>query len=293
MRRIAHQAQQGFMTIAQNIPGENYLDLAYVQAMSIKLSMPGSLYAVAVDEYTAAQITDQHRTVFDYIIPIEQDFAKDETWKLSNEWQAFYLTPFKETIKLESDLIFTRSISHWWTTFRLKNIVLSQGCKNYLGDVSDVRNYRKVFDDNELPDVYNGLMYFRYSQEATDFFHLAETIFLNWKYISDNLLKNSRDDNPTTDVVYALVAKILGIETCTLPGLDFINFVHMKPAINGFTNNDSWHRIVLGETDLPMIRINNINQYYPVHYYSKDWVNEELIKEYENELGRRVSQSLQ
>ena len=25
--------------------------------------------------------------------------AKDEEWKLSNEWQVFYLTPFKETIK--------------------------------------------------------------------------------------------------------------------------------------------------------------------------------------------------
>jgi len=292
MRRIAHQAQQGFMTIAQNIPNENYLDLAYVQAMSIKLSMPGSLYAVAVDEYTKTQLTDNHRKVFDYIIPIEQDFAKDEQWKLSNEWQVFYLTPFKETIKLESDIVFTRSITHWWDSFRLKNIVLSQGCKNYFGDTSNIRNYRKVFDDNELPDVYNGLMYFRYSQESSEFFQLAETIFKNWKYINDYLLKNSRDADPTTDVVYALAAKIFGVEKCTLPGLDFINFVHMKPAINGFTNNNSWHNLVLSETDLPMIRINNINQYYPVHYYAKDWVTEELIKEYEDELGRRVHSSL-
>jgi|LakMenE18May11ns_1017448.scaffolds.fasta_scaffold9927451_4 hypothetical protein len=293
MHRInPHQAQQGFMTIAQNIPGKNYLELAYVQAMSVKLSMSDSLYAVAVDEYTLSQIEDKHRKIFDYIILIEQDMAKDEEWKLSNEWQVFYLTPFKETIKLESDLIFTRSISHWWNTFRLKNIVLSQGCKNYLGNSSEVRNYRKVFDDNELPDIYNGLMYFRYDLESAEFFRLAEQIFTNWKYISDNLLKNSRDDKPTTDIVYALAAKIFGLEKCTIPGVDFINFVHMKPAINGFSSNDSWHNLVMCETDLPMIRINNVNQYYPVHYYFKDWVTEELVKEYEDELGRRISKSI-
>ena len=41
------------------------------------------------------------------------------------------------------------------------------------------RDYRKLFDDNELPDVYNGLMYFRYSQESAEFFWLAEKIFKN------------------------------------------------------------------------------------------------------------------
>ena len=50
MRRVdQYKAQQGFMTIAQNSADVDYLRLAYLQALSIKLTMPGSLYAVAVD----------------------------------------------------------------------------------------------------------------------------------------------------------------------------------------------------------------------------------------------------
>ena len=283
MRITPHQAQQGYMTIAQNTEDVDYLQLAYVQAMSIKLTMPDSLYAVAVDKHTLAQVTEQHRRVFDYVVTIDNDLAKEETWKLSNEWQAFYLTPFKETIKLESDIVFTRSIRHWWHAFRLRNVVLSTGCRNYQQELSTSREYRKLFDDNELPDTYNGLMYFRYSREATQFFALAEQIFKNWAYIRDNVLLNCRDDNPTTDVVYALTAKLLGVEDCTLPSLDFINFVHMKPAINSWTSTP-WPELVMCETELPMIRIANTNQYHPIHYHEKSWVTPELVTEYEHEL---------
>ena len=154
MRRVdQYKAQQGFFTIAQNSTNVDYLRLAYLQALSIKITMPGSLYAVAVDKNTLECVTEEHRKVFDYVITIENDEAASDAWKLSNEWQAFYLTPFKETIKLESDIIFTRSIAHWWTTFRLKNIVLSQGCRDYLGKLSNDRTYRQIFDDNQLPNV--------------------------------------------------------------------------------------------------------------------------------------------
>jgi hypothetical protein len=287
MRKLAHSAQQGFLTIAQNSEVD-YLRLAYIQAMSVKLTMSGSKYAVIVDANTNELIKDKHRKVFDYIILLEEDFAEEENWKLSNEWQTYYLTPFKETIKIESDLIFTRSIDHWWHTFRLKNIVLSHGCRDYLQNISYSRAYRKLFDDNELPDVYNGLMYFRYSQESSDFFNLARLIFNNWNWIKDNILKNCRDEDPTTDVVYALSALILGIENCTLPGIDFINFVHMKSLINGFSQQTAWPDLVVCETELPMVRINNVNQYHPLHYHEKEWITEELIENYEFELGRRI-----
>jgi hypothetical protein len=288
MRILEHQAQQGFLTIAQNTADVDYLQLAYVQAMSIKLSMPDSLYAVIVDELTLELVSDKHKSVFDYIIPLEDDQAEHDTWKMRNEWKVFYLTPFKETIKLESDLIFTRSITHWWAAFRLKNIVLSTGCRDYLQKISSSRDYRKLFDDNSLPDVYNGLMYFRHSPGANEFFLHARAIFKNWEHIRDNVLKNCRDEYPTTDVVYALAAQMLGVENCTLPEMDYVNFVHMKPGINRFSQSLPWHELVVYETDLPMIRINNINQYHPLHYQEKSWVTDELIEEYELELGRRI-----
>jgi hypothetical protein len=272
-------AQQGFLTIAQNTDVD-YLRLAYVQAMSIKSTMPGSLYAVIVDDSTLAQVTDQHRRVFDYIIPMPVDHAKDDSWKLANEWQVFNLTPFKETIKLESDIVFTRSIAHWWTTFRLRDVVLSIGCKDYQGNPGTSRRYRQVFDANKLPDVYNGLMYFRYSQTAKNFFSFARQIYTNWD-LTTQQLKNYRDQQPTTDLVYAIVANHLGIELCTLPTCDFINFTHMKNSINNWPEGIPWTEMVLSELDLPMIRINNVNQYHPLHYQEKSWVTDELVQRYE------------
>lgn len=274
--------QQGFLTIAQN-SDVDYLRLAYAQAMSIKLTMPDSKYAVLVDHATMQAVTDQHRKVFDYVIELAEDDAKNDKWKLTNEWQVCQLTPFNETIKLESDILFTRSIDHWWTAFRLKNLVISLGCKDYQGKSASSRAYRRVFDDNDLPDVYTGLMYFRYSQETYRFFQIVKACFQHWDIISPQL-KNYRDAQPTTDLVYAVVAAHLGIETCTLPQCDFINFTHMKNSINNWPDTVPWQELVFSEFDLPMIRINNVNQYHPLHYQDKTWITDELLERYEHEL---------
>lgn len=277
--------QQGFLTFAQNTDVD-YLRLAYVQAMSVKLTMPNSKYAVIVDEQTLAEVTDKHRSVFDYIIPLTVDHARNEQWKLRNEWQAFALTPFKETIKVECDILFTRSIDHWWTAFRLRDVVLSLGCQDYQGNPGRSRRYRQVFDDNLLPDTYNGLMYFRYSQTAHDFFAVARSVYEHWDFIRDNVLKNCRDESPTTDLVYAIVANNLGVENCTLPECDFINFTHMKNSINNWPESTPWPELVVSEFDLPMVRINNINQYHPVHYQVKDWVTDAVVERFEHEYHR-------
>lgn len=283
---MQHKSQFGFCTLAQNTDTVDYLRLAYLQALNVKALHPGAEYAVIVDKETANAVTDKHQKVFDYVIEMQQDYnVPDSDWRLANEWQVFWYTPFKETIKLESDLLFTRSISHWLPAFRLRDVVLSTGCKDYTGKRSAVRTYRKLFDDNDLPDVYNGLMYFRYSKTAMDFFNIASQLSLNWLDARDKVLKNCREEYPSTDVLYAVTARTLGEELCTLPSMDFINFVHMKPGIQGWSEHRPWYETVLAETDGDIIRINNLNQYDPVHYYDKNYATDELIKYYEHRIG--------
>ena len=278
-----HKEQKGYVTFAQNTDTVDYLELAYIQALNIKATQKTAKYAVIVDAQTKEKVNEIHRSVFDYIIDLPMDYNEPTSnWKLANEWQVFYLTPFKETIKLESDLLFTRSIEHWWTAFRLRNIVLSTGCRDYRGHKSYVRKYRKLFDDNKLPDVYNGLMYFRFSREAKQFFDTARTIASNWEYLRDNVLKNCREDSPSTDVLYAITARLIGEDVCTMPSMDFINFVHLKPAINGLAETERVTDIYLKEFDRGMIRIGNINQLSPLHYYEKDFVTTEMKDWYES-----------
>lgn len=266
-----HKEQQGFVTFAQNTSDIDYLELAYLQATNIKATQKNNQYAVIVDAVTKEQLNETHYNVFDYVIdiPIDHNDPTD-TRKFANEYQVFYLTPFKETIKLESDLLFTRSIDHWWTAFRLKNVCLSTGCKNYLGINSTIRKYRELFDENNLPDVYNGLMYFRFSQEARKFFDAAQYIQMNWEYVRAGL-KKCIEEKPSTDVLYALATIMVGEETCTMPSMDFLNFTHMKPAINGYAEDLTFTESFVTEQVGDMIRVNNINQLHPFHYYEKDY----------------------
>jgi len=283
---MQHKSPFGFCTLAQNTNDVDYLRLAYLQALNVKALHPNAEYAVIVDKETAKQVTDIQREVFDYVIEMQHDYNDPSSnWRLANEWQVFWYTPFKETIKLESDLLFTSSIEHWLPAFRLRDVVLSTGCKNYTGTKSQVRTYRKLFDDNELPDVYSGLMYFRYSKTAMDFFAVAQQLSLNWADVRDKVLKNCREEYPSTDVLYAVTARTIGEDLCTLPSMDFINFVHMKPGIQGWSEQRPWYETVIAEQDGDMIRINNLNQYSPVHYYDKNYATDELIKYYEHRIG--------
>lgn len=275
-----HQEQQGFLTIAANTAEVDYLHLAYLQALNIKATQRIKSFAVIVDPATNQQIQEHHKQAFNYII----EAPASTTGPYGLEVQAFWLTPFKETVKLESDLLLPSSIDHWWRAFRLRDIVLSTGCKNYLQNESTSQRYRKLFDDNNLPDVYNGLMYFRYSKTAADFYRRAAEIFNNWVTVQATLL-NCRDEYPTTDVVFALAAEIVGRELCTIPSLDFVNFVHMKPAINGYPESARFQDMYVTEFDRGMIRINNVNQYHPVHYHEKDFPTEEMYEYFRSMAG--------
>lgn len=261
--------QFGYLTIAQNSATTDYLTLAYQQAVNIKTTQNGAKFAVLVDDETLALVTKEHHEVFDHVILIKNNQAKDEAWKMSNEWQVFYLTPFKETIKLESDLLFTRSIEHWIHALRLRDICFSLDCRNYLGETIKQTKYRKVFELNDLPNIYTGMYYFRYSQTAADFFRLTRSIYENWDTIKQQLAQCN--DPVSTDLAMSLAAKIFGLDLCTIPTLDYWRFVHMKPGIQGWNEHQSWLDSVNTEIDGTMIRVNNVNQYYPLHYYDKSF----------------------
>ena len=260
-----HKEQLGYATFAINSADTDYLRLAYMQARNIKATQKNNRYAVFVDKTTSKEVTPIMEKVFDYVV----ELPDSNNPAMCLEPYAFSLTPFKETIKLESDLLFTRSVDHWLHAFRLRDIVLSMGCKNYRGHASNVRKYRKMFDDNHLPDVYNGLMYFRYSRPAAEFFRTAFDIINNWEEVKNSLI-GCDEEYPSTDVLYALTAHSLDKEQCTLP-MDFINFVHLKAGIQGWADERSVFETVMTETDGNMIRINNLNQYHPVHYYDKEY----------------------
>jgi len=187
----------------------------------------------------------------------------------ANDWQVFAASPYRQTIKLEADMICASSIDHWWTLFEKRDLVVSQGARTFYDQPAESRYYRKIFDENHLPDVYNAITYWRLSQTAKEFFDLVKQIFEQWN--SYKRILKFPDNDPTTDVVYAIAAVIMGTERVTLPAGLGPTIVHMKRYINPIQSND-WTKELVWENN--PVRINTVAQWGLVHYHVKEWVNE-------------------
>ena len=179
----------------------------------------------------------------------------------ANDWMVVNQTPFRETIKLEADMLIATPIDHWWNLFRHRDVVVSTGCRTWQGNIGQARQYRRCFDENGLPDVYNAITYWRRSETAQEFFGLVRDIFANWSDIK-KLLKFP-EDVPSTDLVYAVAAQIMGPEQVTLPFVDYPQIVHMKRHHAG-TETEDWMKELTFEMN--PIRINTVAQWGAVHY---------------------------
>lgn len=252
-------SKQGYLIIANNSETQDYLACAHTLAASIRHWDSQRPIAV-ITNVSLDQVSSE---LFDQVIsssPNRQGFSSD--------LDVYDLTPWTETFKIESDVIITRPLDSWWSSCQNHDLVIAQGCYNYFGQSSDVRYYRIMNDANFLPDLYNGLTYFKKSERAQEFFNLVTLLFTEWNSIKSDLPYNIEDE-PTTDTVYALAAQLIGREHCTLPpSVNPISWVHMKAQIN-YLLEEQWSRQCIVEHGPDHFRINTYAQFKPVHYCDK------------------------
>jgi hypothetical protein len=210
-------------------------------------------------------VTDRDVTdpVFDHVRVIAR-VNLDNAY--ADDWQVFYQSPFRETIKLEADMWITSSIDHWWNLFRKRDLVISTGCRTWQDQCSTARHYRKIFDANHLPDVYNAVTYWRLSITAKEFFDLTRNIFEHWTEYR-KLLKFP-DETASTDLVYAMAAQIIGSELLTLPFATYPRIVHMKRHHAG-TQTENWTKELIWEWDRGSLRVQTLAQSGAFHYHVK------------------------
>jgi hypothetical protein len=248
-------AERGYLIPAIDTESVDYLSCAIQLAKSIRQWHPHVNIAVL----TVKRCDDP---VFDHVIPL----PFGDQGGFVNDWQCFAASPYRQTIKLEADMLAAGPIDHWWTLFENRDVVISQGARSFYDQPAESRFYRKVFDQNNLPDVYNAITYWRLSTTAKDFFALVRSIFEQWNDYK-KLLKFA-EDSPSTDVVYAMAAQIMGPDQVTLPAGIGPTIVHMKRHINPIQTDD-WTQELVWESD--PVRINTVAQWGLLHYHRKDW----------------------
>lgn len=256
---------KGFLWFAQNNDKTDYVELSIRLAKSIKHHNKDNSICVITDEASKFQ-----NEAVDVVKVLAKDSSANHGKKWANEHKAFYMTPFTHTIKLESDMLWTTNTDWWWYHLWQHDLVFSVDCRNYKDQVVKHTPYRNLFLRNCLPNIYNGLMYFRKSTRAKKFFDIARHITEHWQDVKTKLLVNCHDEYPSTDVVFALAQRMIDPENKKLIDYEWFKFLHHKPAVNGLDRmksqdnylypNKSQDRLYLGERRVTR----------PWHYFDKE-----------------------
>lgn len=284
---------KGFFTIAQ---GDQYIRFAYALGLSLKLSQ-SKVSALSIGITPGTVVPDRYKAAFDQIIEIPWgDHAANSQWKLENEWKAIHMSPYDETVKLDADMLFLTDISEWWNILGKSDVVFATEASTYRNEKVESDYYRKVFTANDLPNVYTAFFYFNKSDKAFELFKLAEHIYFNWeRYFFEFLEPDNRPTYVSTDVVFALAAKILDtLQLNQNPHIEIPTFVHMKTQLqkweleanSKFMIPEEWNKVIQTyfNNDCELF-IGNYRQTLPFHYHLKDWLTDEMIETMEKRLG--------
>jgi len=248
---MQYEADKGYIIPAT----EQYIPCAVTLAQSIRYWHPHVKICLLTDiEYT--------NSLFDFV----KQLPWGNTGGWSNDWQVYHASPFHETVKLEADMILSGPVDHWWSHYRKFPVWISTGCRNQYNKLARTRQYRKIFDKNKLPDVYNAVTYWRVSREAQEFFKSVRKCFEEWDQVKTNL-QAAQDEIANTDLIYALNA-----DSYITPGYG-PQIVHMKKAVLG-TCIENWNKELIWEIDRGVFRINGYNQHGFVHYHQKHLAEE-------------------
>jgi hypothetical protein len=267
---------RGFVILAQNTAKTDYVRCATALAKSIKTAMPSE----SVTLVTMDLVTGKHTKYFDNIVELPYgDLEPDSAWKLINDWQVYEASPYDHTIKLEADMYIPKDITHWWDVLDSRDLVVSTTIRNFKQEVSTIRAYRRFIDDNNLPDCYNAITYFRKSVLAEKFFAIVRNVFENWEQYRA-ILKCKTDEPATTDWAYAIASHVVGIENTTMPAFTDMSMVHMKQFING-THTEDWTDTFVYEILPNQLRVHTVPQMYPFHYHKKSFADKLLEKQHD------------
>jgi hypothetical protein len=282
---------RGYIVIAQNNNEYDYLEMTYALALSLKATQTENSICVCVDPHTKSLITEKHKKVFDHIVDIPfGDPAEFMNWKIQNKWKYIHMTPYDETIILDSDMLFTHDVSFWWDYLEDKDFWACTNVKTFRNEdvVSDY--YRKKFVELELPNVYSNFTYFKKNERSFEIFRMIEMIMVGWDEFYDKFLKGIGQTWCSADLAYALAIKLLDAEeeTCDYDIKDVPTFVHMKSFVQNIDNTKIdavWTKSIPATVNDDLsVTVGNYKQTMPFHYVEKEWLTPEIITKYEKVL---------
>ncbi|NBR61916.1 MAG: hypothetical protein EBT86_09790 [Actinobacteria bacterium] len=277
---------KGFLIFAHDSGIKKYTKCAYALALSIKTNCANSSVSIVTDN----DLPSKYKLVFDNVISIPwRDYTNysNTFYKTEDRWKLYHCSPYEETIVMDADMLVLSDINHYWDCVKRYDLFLTNYVKDYRNRIIKGRYYRKIFDANQLPDLYSGLMYFKKTDFSNNFFLWLEKISNNWELFYGNYVSKNYPKFPSMDINVSLVTKILDCEEDITLKDSILTFTHMKPMIQGWERvSESWQDSIGSYfNDRCQLKIGNYQQYGIFHYTEYSFLNDMIINNLEHNLG--------
>lgn len=270
---------KGFVLLAE---GTDYVTQAALCAMSLKAS--GNKYPVTL--LTCDEVPTKYKSLFENILDIPWYVKTDSVFKTENRWKIYHASPYDQTIVLDTDVLVLQDLEFWWNFLETYDLYYIDKVYTYRKELVNDTHYRKAFIANKLPNLYNGIHYFKKSELAHEFYKWVELVSNNWELFYGQYCKEYYPKQASMDVTVAIVTKILELDnTITNKKYPYPYFVHMKPKIQGWKKQvpNSWQKKVgTYLTDDLKLKIGNHLQDTIFHYTENDFITTEVLEKYEN-----------
>jgi len=266
---------KGFLVLAQNTDTVDYVRQAYALALSIKFSQST---VTRISLVTNNTVPDEYLDVFDSIIPIPW-YKEGTRYQAENRWKLYHVTPYDETMVLDTDMLMLEDISEWWNYCNNHDLKFCSKIKNHKNDIIVDTVYRKTFNVNKLTSPYFALHYFKKSTAAHEFYRVLEFVCNNWEWCYTQFSPEEYQDWLSMDLATAIAIEIAGAYDCVNDACSPLEFTHMKPLIQDWDMahvswQDGAHHVLTHKGELI---VNNIKQSKLFHYVDHLFLSKKIL----------------
>jgi hypothetical protein len=273
---------KGFIVFAQNTDSVDYITQAYALALSIKISQ---LDITNISLVTNDTVPKKYQKVFDQIIPIPWvKESNNDPLKAEHRWKLFHVTPYDETVVLDTDMLLLEDISHWWNYCNNYDFKFCSRIKNYKLEIINDTYHRKSFIANKLSNPYFALHYFKKTTPTYEFYKVLEFVCNNWEWAYNKFAPDEYQNWLSMDLAAAIAIEITGTREQAIDIISPLEFIHMNTPIQGWSPIPlSWQDTVpyVLNTKGDLI-VGNIKQSKLFHYVEKNFITKKILNKLED-----------
>jgi len=223
--------------------------------------------------------------VVDYFIEVKQvndTFGKKK--KVSNLYQMYWATPYKNTIYLDCDFLINKNIANWFKVFDFYDIFFIEQPLNFRNELYNINTQCNFFKDYKLPVLQSQIFGFSKNETSLEFFNVLSQISNNYNVFYNSFLKTNFQDEDIC-VSLSLANKICNLENNILR--NYINYIELKPLKINYTDSKQtnfYNNINLWVLPGLKFKIQNYVCTNPIHYNFIELLTEDLTEDLEKYL---------